>query len=78
MSVNIIGNLYNILTRYNLSVTENENIGEKGNKSDSEKLDISLLNEENWRGKGNNELLKKKRPSKCLDPCPEIKKVLNK
>lgn len=39
---------------------------------------MSLLNEENWRGKGNYEILRKKRLAKYLVSCSEIKKIFNK
>lgn len=38
----------------------------------------SLLEEENWRGKGESKQIIKKRPSKYLDPCPEIKSIMKK
>lgn len=60
-------------------VLDNQNKDEKSDESDSKNSNISLLYEENWRGKGIiNDTLRKKRPSKYLDPCPEIKKILNK
>lgn len=37
----------------------------------------SLCNIENWKGKGKTQQTKKK-PSKYLDQCPEIKSILNK
>lgn len=52
--------------------------GDDSSNSDDRHSNISnmsLLYEENWRGKG---VIKKKRTSKYLDPCPEIKKMINK
>lgn len=78
ITIYILTNLYK-WSKYIACLTENQNKDEKSNESDSEKSNISLSHEENWRGKGiNNDTLRKKRPSKYLDACPEIKKILNK
>lgn len=47
-------------------------------ESDSKKSKSSLFDEENWRGKGNSKMFKKKRSSKYLDPCPEIRNIMKK
>lgn len=47
-------------------------------ESDSKRSTSLLFNKENWRGKGKSKNIKKKRHSKYLDPCPEIRSIMKK